>query len=125
VLIGGDASWSGVDHALFEELREWRKREADSRGVPPFVILGDATLRHLAAVRPSSLDRMHSISGIGETRLATLGPALLSLIGEYCAKSRTTLDAPPPPPAPPRQPKTATLGRIQTTPSVAAPRLTK
>jgi hypothetical protein len=31
-------------------------------------------------VRPSSLDRMHAISGIGENRLTTLGPTLLALI---------------------------------------------
>jgi ATP-dependent DNA helicase RecQ len=112
-LIGRDVSWSGVDHALFDELREWRKREADSRGVPPFVVLGDTTLRHLAAVRPSSIDRMRSISGIGESRMDSLGPALLSVIRDYCTKSGTTLDAAAPPPAPSRQPKTVTPGRIQ------------
>jgi ATP-dependent DNA helicase RecQ len=109
---GRDASWTGVDHALFEELREWRKREADSRAVPPFTILGDATLRMLAAVRPSSLDRMRLISGIGETRLASLGAALLELVLAYCAKSGATFDAPAPPPAPPRQP-TSTPSRTE------------
>jgi ATP-dependent DNA helicase RecQ len=108
-----DVSWSGVDHALFDELREWRKREAGSRGVPPFVVLGDTTLRHLAAVRPSSIDRMRSISGIGEARLATLGPALLTVIRDSCAKSGASFDAPAPPAVPTRQPKTATPGRIQ------------
>jgi ATP-dependent DNA helicase RecQ len=110
---GRDLSWIGVDRPLFEELREWRKREADSRAVPPFVILGDGTLRHLAAVRPSSLDRMRLVSGIGETRLATLGPMLLDLIRDYCTKSGVTFDAPPPPVAPPRQPKTVTATRTQ------------
>src|SRR5258706_6947543 len=108
-----DRSWSGVDHALFDELREWRRREAGSRGVPPFVILGDTTLRHLAAVRPSALDRMHAISGIGENRLATLGPAVLAVIVDYCKRSGVTLDAPAPLPVPWRQPKTVTPGRIQ------------
>jgi ATP-dependent DNA helicase RecQ len=108
-----DRAWSGVDHALFDELREWRRREADSRGVPPFVILGDTTLRHLAIVRPSSLDRMRAISGIGENRLATLGPALLTLIADYCKRSGTTFDAPAPLPVPWRQPKSVTPGRSQ------------
>lgn len=112
-LIGRDVSWSGVDHALFDELLEWRKREADSRGVPAFVVLGDTTLRHLAAVRPSSLDHMRSISGIGGSRMDSLGPELLATIRDYCAKSGTTLDAAAPPPAPSRQPKTVTPGRSQ------------
>ena len=108
-----DRAWSGVDHALFDELREWRRREAESRGVPPFVILGDTTLRHLAIVRPSSLDRMHAISGIGENRLATLGSALLTLIAGYCKRSGVAHDAAAPPAAPWRQPKTVTPERVQ------------
>jgi ATP-dependent DNA helicase RecQ len=108
-----DRAWRGVDLALFEELREWRRREAESRGVPPFVILGDTTLRHLAAVRPSSLERMHAISGIGENRLASLGPALLALIAGYCNRSGISRDAAAPPPAPWRQPKTVTPERAQ------------
>jgi ATP-dependent DNA helicase RecQ len=101
---GRDLSWTGVDHALFEELREWRKREADSRAVPPFTILGDAALRTLAAVRPSSIEKMKHVSGIGETRMAEFGAALLTLIVNYCAKSGIPYDCPPPPPAPRREP---------------------
>jgi ATP-dependent DNA helicase RecQ len=112
-LVMRDSSWSGVDAALFEELREWRKREADSRDVPPFVILGDATLRHLAAVRPSSLERMRAVSGIGETRLSTLGPELVAVIRDACAKSGAPLDAHASPPPQSRQPKTVTAGRSQ------------
>ncbi|HEX3578321.1 MAG TPA: RQC domain-containing protein, partial [Thermoanaerobaculia bacterium] len=99
-----DLSWTGVDHALFDELREWRKREADSRSVPPFVILGDAALRMLAAVRPSSIEKMKHVSGIGETRMADFGAALLAVIVNYCAKAGAAFDCPPPPPAPRREP---------------------
>ena len=109
---GCDLSWTGVDHALFEELREWRKREADSRAVPPFTILGDAALRMLAAVRPSSLEKMKHISGIGETRHASFGAALLDVIVNYCAKSGVAFDCPPPPPAPRREPS-ATPSRTE------------
>ncbi|HEV7426611.1 MAG TPA: DNA helicase RecQ [Thermoanaerobaculia bacterium] len=109
---GGDATWTGVDHALFEELREWRKREADSRPVPPFTILGDAALRMLAAVRPSSVEKMKHISGIGEARLASFGAALLDVIISYCAKSGIAFDCPPPPPAPRREPS-ATPSRTE------------
>jgi ATP-dependent DNA helicase RecQ len=99
-----DLSWTGVDHALFEELRDWRKREADSRSVPPFTILGDGALRMLAAVRPSSLEKMKHISGIGEARFASFGAALLDVITSYCAKSGIAFDCAPPPPAPRREP---------------------
>ena len=50
-------SWEGVDRDLFEALRAFRRRKADERGVPPFIIFSDATLRDLARVRPSTFAR--------------------------------------------------------------------
>src|SRR5262249_32974117 len=47
------ASWEGVDRDVFEALREVRLKLAGARGVPPYLILGDATLRELARIRPS------------------------------------------------------------------------
>jgi len=77
-------SWEGVDHELFDELRELRKEIAAERQVPAFVIFGDETLRHLARVRPTSLRTMKSIKGVGERKLAVLGPRFVELIQLYC-----------------------------------------
>jgi ATP-dependent DNA helicase RecQ len=76
----GSDEWAGVDRGLFEVLRAWRRDLAASRGVAPFVILGDRTLRELAAVRPSSLERLRAIAGIGEARLREHGTELLELL---------------------------------------------
>jgi ATP-dependent DNA helicase RecQ len=80
-------SWSGVDRDLFEELRQLRKRLAQERQVPPYVIFPDATLRELASVRPSSLPRLRRIYGIGDAKLADFGQQFLDLLIEQC-KSR-------------------------------------
>jgi ATP-dependent DNA helicase RecQ len=76
----GAEEWTGVDRDLFEALRLWRREAAAARGVAPFVILGDRTLRELAAVRPSSLDRLRGVVGIGEVRLREHGHELLQVI---------------------------------------------
>src|SRR5207248_674190 len=47
------ASWEGVDRGLFEALRALRRRKAEERGIAPFIIFSDATLRGLSAQRPS------------------------------------------------------------------------
>jgi ATP-dependent DNA helicase RecQ len=73
-------SWDGVDRDLFERLRAFRRRKADERGVPPFIIFSDATLRDLARVRPTTLDQLPSIHGIGSKKCAEYGPALLAEI---------------------------------------------
>jgi ATP-dependent DNA helicase RecQ len=75
-----DASWAGVDQALFEKLRALRLELARGRGVPPYVIFHDQTLRELARVKPRQIQELHDISGIGERKAAAFGPALLEVI---------------------------------------------
>jgi ATP-dependent DNA helicase RecQ len=78
-------SWEGVDRDLFERLRIYRRRKADQRGVPPFIIFSDATLRDVARVRPTKLEQLPSIHGIGAKKLAEYGAELLVEMNEYLA----------------------------------------
>jgi ATP-dependent DNA helicase RecQ len=89
-----EVSWEGVDKQLFDRLRELRLTFADERGVPPYVIFSDATLRELARVRPTSIAKMHLIYGIGEKKLAEFGEAFMAAIVEYCAGNDVPRDCP-------------------------------
>ena len=71
------------DEALFEQLRQLRKRLADAQGVPPYVIFGDATLAHMARARPTDEAALLAVHGVGEHKLARYGSAFLRLIAEY------------------------------------------
>jgi ATP-dependent DNA helicase RecQ len=73
-------SWSGVDKDLFEELRALRLRVARERGVPPYVIFHDTTLRELARLKPADLDALRHIYGVGEKKVQDLGDAVLDVI---------------------------------------------
>ncbi len=81
----GAEDWSGVDREVFEALRVWRRDTAATRNVAAFVLVGDRTLRELAAVRPSSLETMRAITGLGEVRLRDYGVELLQVIDAACA----------------------------------------
>ena len=50
----GDAAEAGYDRELFEKLRLWRKKIADEKGVPPYVIFGDLALRQMAFYLPQA-----------------------------------------------------------------------
>jgi ATP-dependent DNA helicase RecQ len=69
------------DSPLFEELKKLRRRLADERGVPAYVIFSDATLLAMADRRPTNDAELLSISGIGPKKLATYGDAFLEAIG--------------------------------------------
>ena len=76
------SEWEGVDRELFEKLRAMRRSIASERKVPPYVILGDRSLREIARTRPGSLSQLRSIYGIGERKLADLGETILRTIVE-------------------------------------------
>ncbi len=65
---------------LFEKLRELRKRLADERGVPPYVIFGDATLIEMSRRRPGNETEFLEISGVGQVKLERHGEAFLHTI---------------------------------------------
>jgi ATP-dependent DNA helicase RecQ len=73
-------SWNDVDRDLFERLRAVRLSLARDRGVPPYVIFHDATLREMARVRPGSLDALRSVKGIGARKADDLGETFLAAI---------------------------------------------
>jgi ATP-dependent DNA helicase RecQ len=73
-------SWQGVDRALFERLRAVRLEIARSRGVPPYVIFHDATLREMARLRPASLAELLAVRGVGARKADDLGETFLTAI---------------------------------------------
>ena len=86
------ASWEGVDAGLFEELRTFRRREAHEKGIPPFVVFGDATLRDIAKLRPSTPKGLMAIKGIGSKKRQQYGRAVLTIIRKYCEKHALEMD---------------------------------
>jgi ATP-dependent DNA helicase RecQ len=88
-----EESWEGVNHDLFDSLRILRRKIAEERNVPAYVLFSDATLREIARVRPGSPSALLGIRGVGERKLADLGPRFLELIGTYCRTNSLTLDA--------------------------------
>jgi ATP-dependent DNA helicase RecQ len=86
------ASWEGVDRGLFEALRQERTRLAQARQVLPYLIFSDPTLRELARIRPSSLEKMHLVYGIGEVKLRDFGETILQLIQQHCQSHNLSMD---------------------------------
>jgi len=73
-------AWEGVDRDLFEALRALRLQIARARGVPPYVIFHDTTLRELARDRPRTLDELRTVKGVGERKAADLGEQFLEVL---------------------------------------------
>ncbi len=69
-----------ADAALWEALREARLALAREQGVPPYVIFHDATLQEMLSHRPTNLDEMGMISGVGTRKLEKYGETFLKVL---------------------------------------------
>ena len=72
--------WEGVDRDLFERFRAMRMQVARKRGVPPYVIFHDTTLREIARTKPDSIEGLRHVKGVGDRKAADLGELILSII---------------------------------------------
>jgi ATP-dependent DNA helicase RecQ len=71
------------DDDLFDALREVRLRLARERGVPPYVIFHDTTLRDMVERRPKTLDQLHEVYGVGVKKASDFGDAFLDAIRTF------------------------------------------
>jgi ATP-dependent DNA helicase RecQ len=81
-----DESWQGIDKDLFEKLRAIRTRIAKERSWQAFMVFSDATLREMAAAKPSTLVQMSRIKGVGNAKLENFGEEFLQVINEHCRR---------------------------------------
>ncbi len=69
-----------ADAGLQAALRAWRADIARQRSVPAYVVLHDSTIDGIAAARPSTLNELRNIPGIGDKKLEHYGNDLLALV---------------------------------------------
>lgn len=65
---------------LFEALRTLRREIAQEENKPPFMIFSDATLRDMIRVKPTSLEQLLDVSGIGQHKLNQYGRQFLEVL---------------------------------------------
>ena len=69
-----------VDEDLVGRLRSWRLERSQEDAVPAYVVLHDATLRELAALRPQTLAELAGVKGFGPVKLDRYGDDLLAVL---------------------------------------------
>ena len=66
--------------SLYEKLRTLRKKLADERGVPAYVVFSDRTLKEMAALKPTTDEQLLQVNGVGPQKLERYGAAFLDVI---------------------------------------------
>ncbi len=71
------------DKILFEKLRNLRRKLADERNFPPFIIFGDVSLREMSTYFPRNDKEFLKIKGVGQQKLNDFGDLFLEVINDY------------------------------------------
>ncbi|MBI5381319.1 MAG: DNA helicase RecQ [Opitutae bacterium] len=71
------------DEILFARLKTLRKKLADERRVPAYVVFGDATLRQMAREYPATETAMAGVFGMGEKKRAEFSAVFAAEIADY------------------------------------------
>jgi len=78
-----DSSGEPYDRGLFEALRAVRRDFAQERGVPPYVVFSDVSLRDMARRCPTTPAAFLDVKGVGEWKAEEFGPRFLRAIRDY------------------------------------------
>ena len=73
---------STIEQAIFDKLRWWRVETARAHNIAAFIIFHDSTLREIAKARPTSLDDLRGVTGVGAKKLESYGADIIALIAE-------------------------------------------
>jgi ATP-dependent DNA helicase RecQ len=72
-----------VDPDLREFLREWRRETSNVQNIPAYVVLHDTTLDEICRLRPSSINALLNIAGIGERKAELYGRPILEALKQF------------------------------------------
>jgi ATP-dependent DNA helicase RecQ len=78
--LASEEAASSAGSPMFTKLRALRKKLADARRVPAYMVFNDATLQAMAARRPATEDDMRAIPGMGPKKWADYGEIFLAAL---------------------------------------------
>ncbi|MET3698607.1 RecQ-like ATP-dependent DNA helicase [Bacillus oleivorans] len=74
---------NNYNEALFDYLRDLRKKLADQQGLPPYIVFSDATLKDFCRMVPLSKEEMLLVKGVGERKWEEYGEYFINGIQEF------------------------------------------
>ena len=82
-ILGIGKGGASADPVLFGLLKDLRKKIADTKKVPPFIIFQDPSLEDMATQYPITPEEMINIIGVGQGKAMKFGTPFLTTINKY------------------------------------------
>jgi ATP-dependent DNA helicase RecQ len=86
--VAAGAALAGIDPALLDYLREWRRAVAKEQNSPAFVVMHDTSLEDLCRKQPRSIPELLRVSGFGERKAEKYGTQIFAALEKFHSGSR-------------------------------------
>ncbi|SDB89905.1 DNA helicase RecQ [Shouchella lonarensis] len=80
---------------IFIALRAHRKALATEKGIPPYLIFSDKTLKEMSRLLPQTYEAFGEISGVGAQKLEQYGDSFLAVLNQFDAADTMKASEPP------------------------------
>ncbi len=86
----GGAGAAVVDPALYDMLKDLRRKVAQEKNLPPFVIFLENSLEDMAMNYPTTMEELERIQGVSKGKALRYGKKFIELIAKYVAENDIT-----------------------------------
>ncbi|RBL93508.1 DNA helicase RecQ [Chitinophaga flava] len=83
-------SHASADPALFEMLKEMRKKVAKEKNLPPFVIFLETSLEDMATQYPTTVQELEKIQGVSKGKAIRYGKQFVDVIAKFVEENNIT-----------------------------------
>lgn len=90
IVVAEKSNGAVADENLLKLLRDLRRKEAQKREVPPFVVFQDPSLEDMSLKYPVTMQELLNIQGVGEGKAKKYGKAFVDLISKYVDENDIT-----------------------------------
>lgn len=90
IVVAEKSNGAVADENLLKLLRDLRRKEAQKREVPPFVVFQDPSLEDMSLKYPVTVQELLNIQGVGEGKAKKYGKAFVDLISKYVDENDIT-----------------------------------
>ncbi len=81
-----EIEYEAGDEALFDILKKLRQRIAREKGLPPYMIFSNKSLREMCVRLPQSNSSFLEVNGVGQVKLETYGEKFITSITDFVSK---------------------------------------
>jgi len=85
--VKGAGASAAADEALYNMLKDLRKKVAKKLELPPYVIFQDPSLEAMATTYPITIDELQNIPGVGAGKAKRYGEEFCALIKRHCEEN--------------------------------------